>query len=82
VRFQLRNSRPQRGDRLLHLRLGEARGDVLRAVPVEAHDFDEEEALDFAAQLGRGRELVGEGGVLGGVEGLGVAEDFQALAIG
>jgi hypothetical protein len=68
LRLQLRNPGLQRGDGLLHLRLGEARGDVLGAVPVEAHHFDEEEALDFAAQFGRGRELIGEGGVLAGVE--------------
>jgi len=53
----------------------------LRAVPVEAHHFDEEEALDFAAHFGRGRELVGEGAMLAGVEDFGVAEDSQALAI-
>ena len=34
----------------------------MRGVPVAAHDFDEEEALDFGAGFGRGDEWVGEGG--------------------
>jgi hypothetical protein len=57
--LQLRDSRFQRSHGLFYLRLREARGDVLRAVPVEAHDFDEEEALDFAAEFGLGGDLVG-----------------------
>ncbi len=36
------------------------RKQLLWAVPVEAHHFDEEETLDFAAQFGRGGKLVGD----------------------
>ena len=33
-----------------HLGGGEARGDVLRAVPVVGNDLDEEQSLHFAAE--------------------------------
>ena len=44
--------------RALPPHLGETRGDVLRAVPVVARNFDKDEALDFAAEFGRGVLMV------------------------
>ena len=52
LRFEFRNPRLERGHVSLDFRLGEAWGDGLRAVPIVAHGFDEEEALDLAAQRG------------------------------
>ena len=46
--FEFRNPGLERGQ----VRPGEARGDGLRAVSIVAHDFDEEEAFDLAAQRG------------------------------
>jgi len=52
--FELRHTRFQRLDGFSHLFLSVTRGDELRAVPVEAHHVDQEEALDFSTEVGRG----------------------------
>ena len=54
----------------------------MRAFPIEAHDFDQEYALDLFTEIRRRVELIGEGGVFAGVEDLGVAEDFEAFTVG
>src|SRR3546814_12433803 len=53
-----------RADRGGHLGFGEARGDVLRAIPFPADDVDEEGALGRRA-IGRGHQRGDRGGIVG-----------------
>jgi hypothetical protein len=48
--FQLGNADFQRGGKLFRLGGGEARGDVLRAVPIIGNDLDAEQPLNFPAE--------------------------------
>jgi hypothetical protein len=61
---------------------GVARGDVLRAVPVEGDDVDDEEAFDNRCGRRARRRIDerGERGFVGGEKCARVAEDFQAFA--
>ena len=78
--FQLGDAGFQRRGILFHLRGGEARGDVLRAVPVVGNDLDEEQALHLAAER-FGGELIDQLGMLARVEHAGVAEQLEPGAV-
>ena len=66
--LQFRDALLQWFHRHPYLLLCEARRDVFRTVPIEGGHINQEHALDAAAQLGRGRELVGELRMFAGVE--------------
>jgi hypothetical protein len=74
--FQLGDAGFQRRRILFHLGGGEARGDVLRAVPVVGNDLDEEQPLHLAAKR-FGGELIDQLGMLARVEHASEAEQLE-----
>ena len=71
-----------RGEDLLQLLDGVARGDVLRAVPVEGFDVDEDDSLDDVGLVG-GAEGFDEGwGFVVVLVDLDAAEDLEAGLVG
>ena len=60
-----------------HLRLGEARRDVLRAVPVEADDVDQEGTFRLGSIVGRHER----GDVRWILAGMSMADDLEAAAV-
>ena len=61
---------------------GKARGDVLRAIPVEAFNVDDKGAFDDVGGIG-GTERLEERGLFGsGLDDLGATEDFEAGLVG
>src|SRR4029077_16071692 len=63
-----------------HLGGGEARGDVLRAVPVVGNELDKEQPLHFTAER-FGGELIDQFGMLARVEHASVAEQLEPGAM-
>ena len=65
--FQLGNAGFQRRDIFFHLGGREARGDVLRAIPVVRDNLDKDQPFDFAAEK-LGRKLIDQLGMFARVE--------------
>jgi hypothetical protein len=78
--FQLGDAGFQRSDKLFLLGGGEARVDVLRAVPVIGNDLDEEQSLHLAAKR-LGGELIDHLGMFARVEHASMAEQFEPCAV-
>jgi len=78
--FQLGYAGLQRRDIVCDLGHSEARGDVLRAVPVVGNDLDEEQSLHFASER-LGGELIDQFGMVARVEHSSVAEQLEPGAV-
>ena len=80
MRFQFGNALTQRRDGGLHFGSGIARRDVLRTVPIEGNNFNEEEPFYNLLDLRFG-ELPDEFGMLSRVFDTGMTKDFQPCAL-
>ena len=76
LRFQLGDAGFQRRGILFHLSGGEARGDVLWAIPVVGYDLDEEQPLNLFAER-FGGELIDQFGMLARVEHASMTEQLE-----
>jgi hypothetical protein len=78
--LQLGDAGFQRRDIFFHLVGREARGDVLRAIPVVRDNLDKDQPFDFAAEK-HGCKLIGQLGMFTRVEHTSVPEQLESCAM-